>query len=103
RRGVVYSWVLAWMLSSRDTVAATIIAGPDENGFRTAIATAQDGDTVVLTNQLQLQSTVAINKRITLTVDPVEAWHIWIAGEFDGALLDLATNGIVIEGLSLYG
>jgi pyruvate/2-oxoglutarate dehydrogenase complex dihydrolipoamide dehydrogenase (E3) component len=52
------------MFFSMDSFAATIIAGPGESGFRAAIAAAQDGDTVTLTNQVQLQSTVAINKPI---------------------------------------
>ena len=75
-----------------DTGAATIIAGPGESGFRAAIAAAQDGDTVTLTNQLRLESTVAINKQITITFDPVEAWRIWIEAQFDGAMLDLSTT-----------
>jgi len=86
-----------------DTAAATIIAGPGESGFRAAIEAAQDGDTVTLTNYVQLESTVAINKQITITVDPVEAWRIWIEARFDGAMLDLSTNGIVLEGLRMVG
>ena len=86
-----------------DTSAATIIAGPGESGFRAAITAAQDGDTVKLTNALQLQSTVAINKRITITVDPVEAWRISIEARFEGAMLNLSTNGIVLDGLKMHG
>ena len=102
-RAFAYLWVLAWMLPGRDTMAATIIAGPDESGFRAAIATAQDEDTVLLTNNFQLRSSVTINKRITITVDPVQAWRTWIEGGFNGALLNLSTNGIVLDGLRLYG
>jgi hypothetical protein len=86
-----------------DTAAATIIAGPGESGFRAAIAAAQDGDTVMLTNSLRLQSTVTISKPITIRVDPGEAWRIWIEAQFDGALLDLSTNGIVLDGLRMVG
>jgi hypothetical protein len=91
------------IFSSQDTPGATIVAGPGESGFRAAIAAAQDGDTVTLTNYLQLQSTVAINKQITVTVGPVDAWRIWIEARFDGAMLNLSTNGIVLEGLKMYG
>jgi len=93
----------AWIFSGTNTTAANIIAGPGESGFRAAIAAAQDGDTVTLTNRVQLQSTVAIDKQITITVDPVEAWRTWIEGGFDGALLELSTNGIVFEGLRMFG
>lgn len=83
--------------------AATIVAGPEESGFRAAIAAAQDGDTVVLKNQVRLQSAVVIHKAITIAADPPEAWRTWIEGGFDGALLELATNGIAIEGLRIIG
>src|SRR5262245_20570251 len=85
-------WVLAWILSSNDTPGATIVAGPGESGFRSAIAAAQAGDTVTLTNQLQLQGSVAIDKQIIITVDSLEAWRIWIEAQFDGAMLDLLAD-----------
>jgi len=33
----------------------------------------------------------------------VEAWRIWIDAQFDGDMLRLPTNGIVIESLKIYG
>lgn len=86
-----------------NTTGATIMAGSGDSGFRAAIAAAQDGDTVMLTNNLELQSTVAVNKRITITVGPVEAWRVYIDARFDGEMLNLAADGIVLDGLRMYG
>jgi hypothetical protein len=103
RLGFVCLSILPWMFSSMSASAATIVAGPEEAGFRAAIAAAQVGDTVMLKNQVRLQSTVVINKAITIAADPVEAWRTWFEGGFDGALLELTTNGIVFERLRFYG
>lgn len=101
--GFVCLSLLPWMLSSMGASAAIIVAGPDESGFRAAIAAAQVGDTVMLKNQVRLQGTVVIDKAITIAADPVEAWRMWFEGGFDGAMLELATNGIVFERLRFYG
>jgi hypothetical protein len=96
-------WVVASAISGTDVSGATIVAGPGEAGLRAALEAAQEGDTVVLTNAVQLHTAVVIDKRITLTVESVDAWRIWLEARFDGEMLNLSTNGIVLEGLRMYG
>lgn len=103
RPGFVCLSILPWMFSTLGASGATIIAGPEEAGFRAAIAAAQAGDTVVLTNRVLLQSTVVINKAITISAASLEAWRTLFEGGFDGAMLELTTNGIVFENLRFYG
>ena len=95
--------ILAWMFSSMDTTAATIIAGPGESGFRAAIAAAQPGDTVMLTNNVDLQATVLIDKALTIRFDRPNVYYNAIRGEFEGALLHLGSDGIVLENVTLAG
>src|SRR5688572_32961829 len=101
RRGFACLWVLAWIYSSVDTTAATIIAGPGESGFRAAIAAAQPGDTVMLTNNVDLQATVLIDKALTIRFDRPNVYYNAIRGEFEGALLHLGCDGIVLENVTL--
>ena len=71
--------------------------------MRAAIAAAQDGDTVTLTNLVELAAPVRLDKRITLRSNSADAWGIYILGYFDGEMFQIATNGIVLEWLRLYG
>src|SRR5262245_13015842 len=96
---LVGSWMVASAISGMKAAGATIVAGPGEAGLRAALEAAQPDDTVLLTSPVQLQSSVAVNKRLTITVEPVEAWRIWLEARFDGAMLDLSTDGIVLDGL----
>ena len=74
------------MFSSMDTAAATIIAGPGESGFRAAVGAAQPGDTVVLTNSVDLQAMVVIDKGLTIRFDRPNVYYNAIRGNFEGAL-----------------
>ena len=91
------SFLTALLFVSKTAGGAPVVAGPGEVGLRAAIEPAHEGDTVILTNYVELQSTVVIDKRITIAVNPSEAWRISISGRFDGELLELAADGIVIE------
>ena len=89
------------MFSSMDTTAATIMAGPGESGFRAAIAAAQPGDTVMLTARVDLQATVLIDKGLTIRFDRSNVYYNVILGDFEGALLHLGSDGIVLENVTL--
>lgn len=93
----------AWIGSGMQSEGAEVIAGPGEAGFREAIETAQEGDTVVLTDWVQLRAPVPIDKRLTFRPNPSDAYRVWIEGQFDGTLLHLDANGIVFDGIRLYG
>jgi len=93
----------AVVLSIVDCKGATIIAGPGDDGLRTAIAKAQTGDTVVLTQRVELFSPVYIDKAMTLQADPVEAWRISVHGSFAGELMRVAAKGITFSGVRLIG
>jgi hypothetical protein len=100
----VLALLLLWTLFGMNTDGATIIAGSGEAGFRAAIAAAQDGDTVMLTNWfLPLQSTVRIDKRLTIRGSGSNAAPIWILGNFSGELFRLAAEGIFFEWIRLTG
>src|SRR5688572_17324210 len=83
--------------------AAVITAEPGDAGFRAAIAAAQPGDTVEVASQLTLESTVRIDKPITVRVDPTNAWRFSIYGNFDGVMFQVVGKGIVFEWVRLYG
>jgi hypothetical protein len=83
--------------------AVNIITGPNEAALRAAIAAAQDGDTVTLTNYLDISAPLRIAKRITLRSSLTNDGGGFIGGYFNGELLQIATNGIVLEWIRFYG
>ena len=91
------------LLSPENARSANVIAGPGEAGLRAAIAAAQDGDTVFLTNHVELQSPVQIAKRLTLRSDSGNPNTGGIRGVFEGELFQLTAEGIVFENLGLSG
>ena len=96
-------WITVWVLSWTNAKGATIVAGPGDAGFRAAVAAAQEGDTVLLTNQVVLQSAVRIDKRLTIRFNGSDTARVLIAGNFEGELLRLAAAGIVFEWLVFHG
>src|SRR5262245_7285126 len=96
-------WMVASAVSTVNVTGAKIVSGPGEAGLRAAIEAAQPDEYVLLTPRLELQAHGVVDKRITITVNPVEAWRIWIEARFDGAMLDLSTDGIVLDGLKMNG
>jgi parallel beta helix pectate lyase-like protein len=103
RRCRVGFWIAACTWLNINIPAAEIFTGGDEADFRAAVAAAQDGDTIILMNWLELQATVRISKRITLRPDYPQAYRIAIGGDFEGELLHVTTNGIVLDSMRLYG
>ena len=91
------------VLAGGDLKGAVINAGPGDAGVRATVAAAQPGDTVVLTQRVELLSPLRIDKRLTLTVNVAEAYRIWIEGTFEGELLQIGTNGVVLEAVRLIG
>jgi hypothetical protein len=96
-------WILASFLSPENARSADVIAGPGEAGLRAAIAAAQDGDTVILTSHVELQSPVPIAKRLTLRPESGNPNSGGIRGTFEGALFQLTAEGIVFENIGLSG
>lgn len=92
----------AGLFLTMDSQGATIVAALGETGLRAAIASAQNGDTVVLTNSVPLETTVRLDKRLTFRFSG-DVFSVQIYGSFDGALFQIATNGVVFEGLRLRG
>jgi hypothetical protein len=82
--------------------SATVVAGPDETGLRTAIASAQDGDTVLLVNSVALESSVRLDKRLTFRFSG-DPFSVAVRGSFEGALFQIVTNGVAFEGLRFIG
>jgi len=82
---------------------ATIVAGTGEAGLRAAIAAAQEGDIVLLTTGVKLEGTVPVDKGLTIRFNQPNEWYNAIHGDFDGALLHLAADGIILENLTLSG
>ena len=76
--------------------AAEIIAGPSEADLRAAIAAAEE----VVTSNIILEAPVRIAKRLTIRSNR-QPTSGRISGGFDGALFELAANGIVLEWLDL--
>jgi len=93
----------AGLLSTTDSKGATLIAGPGDAGLRAAIEEAQNGDTVVLTQRVQLLSAIHMNKAVTLQVPAMEAWRIYVEGSFAGELFRVAAQGILFESVRLIG
>ena len=83
--------------------AADVVAGPGEAGLRAAITAAQNGDTVIVTNHVELQSSIQINKRITLRSNSADPNSGGIRGSFEGQLFQLTAEGIVFENIGLSG
>jgi hypothetical protein len=100
---------------SLSLVAATVFSGAvvegngavidagDESSFRAAVAAAQPGDTVLLTNRVELASTVRIEKPLTITASPQEAWRTFIFGSFEGVLLKVVGKGVIFEWAGIGG
>ncbi|HTG43458.1 MAG TPA: right-handed parallel beta-helix repeat-containing protein [Verrucomicrobiae bacterium] len=91
------------LLPALHAQGATNTAGPGEAGFRAAIAAALVGDTIVLDASVELQSTVRIDKQVTVRAGGREIDRIGIWGSFEGELLQLAGAGIALEGIVLVG
>ena len=83
-------------------IQTNIVAGPGEAGLRAAIQSAQAGDTVVVTNWVELTNSLRIDKRITIRGSE-DFYQAWILGRFNGALIEIAAEGIVFESLRLIG
>jgi hypothetical protein len=96
-------WMAAWVLSGTNAEGATVAAGPGDAGFRAAISAAQEGDTVMLTNRVALQSTVRIDKRLTIRFNGSNESRALVSGNFEGELLRLVAAGIVFEWLVFHG
>jgi hypothetical protein len=96
--------VIGCLVVAASVNAAEIVAEPGEAGLRAAVSTAQDGDTVVVTNWVELTAPLRIEKRLTVSGrDTAGIWRTAIHGSFDGALLDIAAEGIVFETLRFIG
>jgi hypothetical protein len=95
--------LLAAMEGKSVPASKNIIAEPGDAGLRAAIASAQDGDTVILTRHVELLSPIRINKRLTLRSDSDDPYSASILGNFSGELFQIAAEGIVFEFLRLYG
>ena len=90
------------MLSTLAVNATQIVAGPGEAGLRAAIGAAQEGDTVVVNSRVELTSSLRIDKRLTLLASG-DRFQTWVQGSFEGELIEIAAEGIVIEGLAIFG
>jgi hypothetical protein len=97
------SCIVACLLPAATVNGATIVAEPGEAGLRAAIEAAQPGDTLVLKDTVRLQASVVLNKPLTIRIDPPAGRIVRITGSFDGALLQIRTDGIVLDRVRIYG
>ena len=97
------SCIVACLLPAATVNGATIVAEPGEAGLRAAIEAAQPGDTLVLHETVRLQASVVLNKPLTIRIDPPAGRIVRITGSFDGALLQIRTDGIVLDRVRIYG
>ena len=106
-RGRVWRWaaifVAAGTVAALEIKGAHIFAGPEEAGLRAAIAAAQTGDRVHMLNSVLLSSPLRIDKAITLYTEPSQNYRIFLHGHLDTELLQVGADGVVLEGLRLYG
>ena len=93
---------VAGMLLVTATAGAATVGGPGEAALRAAVQAAQPGDTIDISSSVQLQSSIRIDKRLTLRAVP-SLDPILLQGTFDGGLFQIAADGAAFEGLTLQG
>lgn len=91
-------WMCAWITTASHSHGATIVATPGDSGLRAAIAQAQSGDTVMVTNNVDLVTSITLSKPVI-----IHGVGVGIRGAFDGELFHIVTNGVVFESLILGG
>lgn len=94
---------LVFITSAVNLDGAEIVAGPGDGGLRSAIAAAHDGDTVILTNVVEIEAPIRLTNRITLRSNRSDSWYIFVSGKFAGPLFEVAKNDVIFEWLRFYG
>jgi hypothetical protein len=80
----------------------TIVAGPGDAGLRTALQGAQDGDAIAVNSQVQLLSSLRLDKRVTIQSGNPPS-PVTIQANFEGEMFQIAAGGVTFERLALEG
>lgn len=81
---------------------ATVTASPGDDGLRSAVQAAQEGDTVLLANDVELLSLLRIEKRLTIRSSTASVRRT-IHAIHQGGMFEIAADGVTLEGLTLRG
>lgn len=82
--------------------AAEITPGPGEAGLRAAVASAQDGDIILIKEAVELQSTLRVTNQLTFRGNG-DFYQSQIRGSFEGVLIQASAPRVVFEGVTFGG
>jgi len=91
---------VALVLATSAVPAATVA---NEAALRAAIEAATNGAVIIISGNIELQSSIRLTKPLTFRNDPSYSWGYGIGGRFNGVLFQIAADGITFENLRLWG
>jgi hypothetical protein len=91
---------VALVLATSTVPAATVAT---EAALRAAIDSAPSNAVIIISANIELQSSIRLTKPLTFRNDPSYSWGYGIGGRFNGVLFQIAADGITFENLRLWG